>query len=335
MKLYEVEKNLKIKDLLFERITDSNSLEELLKQISRGLKNGLEITSTFDDWLENRFKYQFVWLDKDDYIRALVRALWLAPQFAGTDFGQSRQRDMAQVWTDTARGFLGEIALSRFLKDKFNLDTKFDTKRGKIEEFLPSDIKEIRFPDDSWRSPRIRVSIKTTKFNGRWLDVPGAQYQHSDVFILVKVGILRQHFLAFLKAISFLKDKLFPLGKDLKELNEKSSLELWEEIPEFESIPSYIAGFIDIRSLNLPIHSIGIRKGGKKPVRLIIFSGIGIFTPENILNHDIIKKIDPAKEAQRIDIDPIINGYTGKKFFAHSGGLNYGHEKWLKITNEI
>ena len=63
----------------------------------------LEVEGDFESWLE-RFKYQFLLLDKDDYSRAHVRAFWLAPRFVATDFGGSRQRDMGQVWTDTAKG---------------------------------------------------------------------------------------------------------------------------------------------------------------------------------------------------------------------------------------
>jgi len=32
---------------------------------------------------------------------------------------------------------------------------------------------------------------------------------HSDVYVLVRVGITREHFIAFLKAISVIRDKLF------------------------------------------------------------------------------------------------------------------------------
>lgn len=324
----------KIDTVLKEKITDADSVKELSNQIIKGAESGLEINSSFEDWFENRFKYQFAWLDKDDYSKALVRALWLAPVFAGTDFGASRQRDMAQVWTDTARGFLGEIVFSKFLKQKFEIDTKFDTRRGSIDKFLPSDINKIKLPNKSWIQPKINISIKTTKFNGRWLDVPGAQYNYSDVFILIKLGILRGHFLAFLKAISFLKDKLFPLGKNLKELDDVSSKELWEEIPEFEPIPSYIAGFIDKRKINLPIHYLEVRRKGLKNICLLISQGIGIFTPDNIRNHQTVKEIDPEGKL-RIEIEPIIKSFTGQKFFAHSGGLYYGKEKWQELIDKF
>jgi len=39
---------------------------------------------------------------------------------------------MAQVWTDAARGFLGEIALSKFLLEKFGVEVKLETRRGEL-----------------------------------------------------------------------------------------------------------------------------------------------------------------------------------------------------------
>ena len=58
-------------------------------------------------------------LDKDDYSRALIRSLWVAPNLAAVDFAGGRLRDFAQLWTDTARGSLGEIAVQKFLKNNF------------------------------------------------------------------------------------------------------------------------------------------------------------------------------------------------------------------------
>lgn len=323
--------NSEIENILKEKISNTNSVQMLIAHLLRGAEGALELEGSFESWLE-RFKYQFQWLDKDDYSRALIRALWLAPHFAGTDFGSSRQRDLGQVWTDTARGFLGEIALSNFLKERFSVETRLDTSRGDLTEFLPTDIAEMKLPKEEWREPKLKISIKTTKFNGRWLDLPGAQFEHSDVFVLVKLGILRQHFLAFLKAISFLKDKLFVKAKNLGELDEDDAKELWDEIPEFEPIPSYIAGFIYKSDINLPIHEINIRLVGKfeRTKRLEVSQGIGLFTPENIRSLQKVQEIDPSGSC-RIVIVPIIDSLTGQHFFAHSGGLQYGEENWNRL----
>ncbi|MFW6172232.1 MAG: hypothetical protein ACOC5T_00605 [Elusimicrobiota bacterium] len=322
-----------VKEILLEKMNDESGADKLAEMLLRGARGGLELDDSFEQWLE-RFKYNFVWLDRDDYSKALVRALWLAPVFAGTDFGSSRQRDMGQVWTDTARGFLGEIAFTNFLKKKFNIQTKLDTRRGDLTEFLPTDIAEIKMSGKEWRSASLKVSMKTTKFNGRWLDVPGAQFEHSDVFVLIKVGILRHHFLAFLKAISFLKDKLFVSAKSLGELSENDAKELWDEIPEFEPIPAYIPGFLEKREINLPIHMVNAKVRGRKHIRISISQGIGLFSPSSIRNNEEIKKLDPRGEL-RIEIDPIIDSLTGVHFFAHSGGLSYGKKEWEELLNKL
>lgn len=325
----------KVAKFLKEKIQDQNYANKLALQILKGAEEGLEFDETdFEDWFENRFKYQFVWLNKDDYSKALVRALWLAPVFAGTDFGSSRQRDLAQVWSDTARGFLGEIAVSSFLKEKFDVEASLDTRRGELSEFLPTDIVKIKFPHQEWRSPNMKISIKTTKFNGRWLDVPGAQIEHSDIFVLVKIGILRHHFLAFLKAISFLKDKLFPRAKNLGELDDVMADELWNEIPQFDPIPAYIAGYLNKRELNLPIHQLVCRKKGRTNVRIAVTQGIGIFSKETLRNNDEIKKLDPS-ENLRIEIEPIIKSITTPHFLAHSGGLKWGEENWNSLIKQL
>jgi len=325
----------RIAEVLRSQIHDQNVVNSLANQVYRGVTEGLELeTLTFDEWFDNRFKYQLVWLTKDDYVKALTNALWLAPVFAGTDFGSSRQRDMAQVWTDTARGFLGEIALSRFLSDKFGARVKTDFRRGELEEFLPSDITGIMLPDSGWIEPRLKLSIKTTKFNGRWLDAPGAQLEHSDVFVLVKIGIMRHHFLAFLKAISFLKDKLFPSAADLGVLNSEQAEQLWNELPTFDPIPAYIAGYIKKDELNLPIHMLNAKLRGRKTKRIVISQGIGLFSKESLRSNAVIQQLDPEGNLD-IEIEPIIDSLTGQHFLAHSGGLKYGKHNWRRIIGML
>lgn len=321
-------------DILKTKIKDEDSAKTLAVQLLRGAEGGLEFNISFKDWLVKLEKH-LVWLDREDYVRALTRALWLAPQFAATDYGGSRQRDMAQVWTDTARGFLGEIALAKFFKEKFCIGIKLDRRRGDLAEFLPTDIAQIKLPDQEWRRPRKMVSIKTAKFNGRWLDAPGAQIEHSDIFILSRIGILRHHFLAFLKAISFLKDKLFVTARDVGELSEEEAEQLWNEIPEFELFPASIVGWLNKNELNLPIHMINAKVRGIKHRRIAVAQGVGLFTPETIRNHALICELDPQGDITRIDIEPIIEGFTGRKFLAHSGAFKNDEENWHQLISML
>jgi hypothetical protein len=318
----------------FGKELEQATAEFLCGQLLRGAEAGGELDEVEEEeWLA-RLSFQLVWLDSADYTRALVRAIWLAPRFAATDFGTSRQRDLAQVWTDTARGFLGEIGVQRFLQVRFGIDCKLTTRRGELEEFLPSDIEKIRKPEDTaFKEPRLTVSIKTGKFNARWLDLPGAQFGHSDVYSFVKLGIARTHFLSFLKNISFIRDKLIPKAQELRELDDQDAQELWDELPDFEPIPAYIAGFLERASLHLPIHEVTARRRGRKHLRVEISGGVGLFTRSNV--QEYIEELDP-EGVLRVTVDPIIESLTeSAHFLANSGALTFGPENWASLVERL
>ena len=207
---------------------------------------------SFEMWLQQRASFGTVMLDSTDYVTALTHALRIAPNLAATDYGTSRQRDLGQLWTDVARGFLGEIGLAKFMRERFGLDLVLDYTLGPIADYLPSDIKAIKIADGNLVEPSVKISFKTTKFNGIWLDIPGAQIGHSDVFVLIKLGISREHFLAFLKWISFIRDKLLPRAVESGAINKTQANNLWDSLPEFKKIPCYICGFLDDRLIKSP-----------------------------------------------------------------------------------
>jgi hypothetical protein len=158
-----------VKKILSSKISQAKSVDTLTEQILGSAEVGLEYN---DSWVR-RFRYHLVWLDNDDYTAALAKALYLAPKLAPTDYGGSRQRDLAQVWTDTVRGFLGERAMAKFLLRQFGIDAKFILRRGETEEFLSNDLERVKRRGKKWRKPRIDTSIKTSKFNGRSFPTPG------------------------------------------------------------------------------------------------------------------------------------------------------------------
>lgn len=333
------EEGKEVAKILSQKIKDIRTAEELASQLLSGALSGLEVRtedpSSFKTWLEQRLQYQLTWLDKEDYARALIRALWLAPRFAATDFGGARQRDFAQLWTDTARGFLGEIALQRFLSEKLGFEIELDVRRGNLEEFLPSDIK-VRDPrSGQFRAPKKNVSIKTAKFNARWLDLPGAQFEHSDVFVLVKIGISRLHFSAFLKEISFLRDKLFAMARNLGELDNEQANKLWEETPDFIPIPAYVAGYIEKQELQMPVHQINCHVRGRKNRRITITHGVGIFCLRNVRQHPEVMRVDPTGSLP-VEVEPIISLLSeSKHFLAHSGALKFGAEAWSSLVKSL
>ena len=94
------------------------------------------------------------------------------------------------------------------------------------------------------REPRINVGIKATKWNGIWLDIPGDQFSHSDIHVLVKVGVGRDHLFAFFKEISVFRDKVLKCGMQAGCLDQDEADTIFNNIPSFAPIPAYISGFV-------------------------------------------------------------------------------------------
>ena len=324
-----------------QKITnDERVLNELNATLKRGAVNSGETEDSEDslnEWFSNRFEPNSIILDKDDYSKALIRSLWIAPNLAALDFSGGRLRDFAQLWTDTARGFLGEIAVQKFLKQNFNFDTYIETRRGKVEEFMPSDISIIEEGATKPRMSQIKVSIKTTKFNGRWLEIPESQFKQSDIFVLIKLGISRFHFSSYLKSLETIK-QIFETGIKLKELNDEQIRILSKEIPDWLPIPAYICGFVAKNGLNIPIDSLDFKTprkrkkdaNGIRPISCVdIQGGVGLFS------YETIKQL-PEIEALHLSQDiPINIAGIGKEvdgnFYASSGRLKFSKKDWAEL----
>jgi hypothetical protein len=325
-----------VKTILSTHISENNAIH-LSEQLIRGADGGLEIVD-FEKWIEERFKPQLVWMNNDDYTRAITRALPQALKFAAADFGSSRQRDLGQLWTDTARGFLGEIAFQRFLQERYTITIEHDITMDKSrEEYIATDIKAIKdATNGNMRLPKLNVSVKTGKFNARWMDEYAAsKTARIDALVFVRVGTVREHFIAFLKAISFISTKLFPAAEKLGELTAKESQELWKSIPEFEPIPAYISGFLLRRTLRFPIHEIHINLVGRKNQKIVLSHGVGNFSLDVLRADERIKAIDPDSRLP-IVIDGIGCEVTDTPhFFANTGALSFGSENWRAFLELI
>jgi hypothetical protein len=323
-------------------ISDKRIREEISSTMIRGAENSGETEEfgrNITTWFNTRFKPNCVVLDRTDYSKALIRSLWIAPNLAALDFVGGRLRDFAQLWTDTARGFLGEIAIQKFLKNSHNLDIYLETRRGEAKEFMPSDVLVIEKGTDKPRASKTRVSIKTTKFNGRWLEIPESQFRQSDVFVCVKLGISRYHFTSYLKETV---KQLLREGLSIKELNEEQVQTLTNEIPEWNSIPAYVSGFVDKEKLHLPIDNLHFRTprkrtknaNGVRPIsRIEIEGGIGLFSDSTIHELPEIKKLGVPPDIQ-VDIAGIEKEVDGN-FYASTGLLTFRTESWKEIIQRI
>ena len=197
------------------------------------------------DWYENRFKPYLFILGESEYTEATIQSLRIQFLIAGTDFGSSRQRDMGQKWADTIRGYLGELGVKQIIQKKFNLDVSLGHEPGTLAEYLPLDIHGVRNnSNDPYRKPNLNISIKTTKSNGIWLDIPGEQFSHSDVYVLSLIGVGVDHLFSFFKHLSVFKDKILKKGLDSNCINQVEADEIYDKVPSFKKIYGYIPGFI-------------------------------------------------------------------------------------------
>lgn len=328
---------------LGQQISESNSID-LAKQIVRGADGGSEFDENgFEEWLNNRFLPQTIWLSSDDYARGITRALPQALIFAGSDFGSSKQRDLGQLWTDTARGLLGEIAVQRFFTEKLGMHIQQDTSLDQdLDDYISTDIKFVKSPSGEYRPTKINTSIKTGKFNARWLDEYSApKIAQIDAFIFVRLGTPKEHFVAYLKDISFLKSKLFPKAIELGELTTDASAALWDSIPEFEPIPAYVSGFLMRQDLTYPIHSVTAEITGSENYRgrdtrkIYIRKGVGVFTRNNLYALPEFQRLDPEGRLKVI-VEGIEKEVDNKDhFYANTGSFNYEIENWRRFASRL
>jgi hypothetical protein len=322
---------------------DSGKLPKALKGFEEEVCEGavrardIEVFGDYSRWIE-WLGWASVVLDENDYLKAAVYGLNLAPKLAGTDYGTARQRDLGQLWTDVIRGFLGEIAVAKWLKERLGIIAELDYRLGPLEEFLASDIKSV-----AGREPRLKVSIKTTKLSGLWLDVPGAQIEHSDVFILVRVGVTREHFIAFLKRISVIRDKLMKEAVERGLVKREEIEQIWDSIPEFTAVPAYIAGFLDKTGIQDRLRdrtAVVEADGDVKKKKVVINRFLGFWHPgediyEKKLKELLRRKGKPVRDEMSIEFEGIGDFSKTLHFIASSGVLKKKKEDWEKLIERL
>lgn len=221
---------------------DIDSAELILRKAKEG---GEVAGKCYESWLNERFLPNIVKIDLSDYTRMCVDALKILGNTAATDYGSSRQRDLGQLWADMTRGYLGEIAVKNFLKAKWDIDITLGHEIGELVEYLPTDIEKIKDSSGKFRQANLKVSIKATKWNGIWLDIPGDQFNHSDIHLMTKVHTGRDHLFAFFKVISVFKDKVLKKGIEEGAIDETQAGDIFTKLPDFKPIVAYIAGFAE------------------------------------------------------------------------------------------
>ncbi len=229
--------------------------------LEKALTGGETDKDRAGEWLNERFIPNTVFIDEKGYAEMCIDALKILAKTSASDYGSSRQRDLGQLWADMTRGYLGELAFKIFLKSKYGIDVELGHEAGDLKDYLPADIHSIKSVDGTTRAPKIRLGIKTTKWNGIWMDLPGDQFNHSDAHIFIKVGTGRDHLFSYFKKIGVF-DKIFQVGKEIGHLTDAEVSTLYDALPTFRPIPAYICGFVQ-GGEKYPNLSYGGSKGRK------------------------------------------------------------------------
>jgi len=166
-------------------------------------------------------------LNKDDFVDALKFAIKI--NYSGhtrADFGTSRQRSVTQAVENWTQGALAEIALVKFIEQKFNvkLELEFRIFEGTIvgQDIISVTRGRVTNP------PRKRVSVKSGKENGMILIVPTNEVERaervSDFYVFVRI--------------------IYPTDFILRLLRDHPDIaDIRDNIPEFEEFGAEIVGY--------------------------------------------------------------------------------------------
>lgn len=185
--------------------------------------------SSLDEWKAN-FKWRTVSLDRKDYDLCLDFAL--AIHFKGyvlANWGTATQREFGQKLSNWMRGQLGEVAVKKFLHERFNVAVELDFD-------IYSSIVEQDVIFFKGRKPKLGIGIKASKPKSNTLILTKNEVEidtrSSDVYIFCRVDLPDDHLLRISR------EEVVESMKDQPHFDKYGT-----DIPHFKDINCEIAGF--------------------------------------------------------------------------------------------
>lgn len=211
-------------------------------QLDKIIKNGKELRSfkitghgnayfvnkdEVDSW-KNRKRERTVDLDRTDFLRAFRFAMDI--NYSGhtrTDFGTARQRSTTQAVENWTQGALAELALSKFIEQKFEVKLKLEFRVVGEGVIIGQDIVSV-VRNRVENPPRKRISVKSGKENGMVLIVKPNEVENddrvSDLYVFVRVF--------------YPEDFIFRLLRNHSELSNMT-----DRIPDLGEVKAEIVGY--------------------------------------------------------------------------------------------
>jgi len=190
-------------------------------------------------WLKD-YKWRTIELTVKDY--ALCLDFALAQHFRGyvlSDWGTARQREFGQKITNWIKGQLAEVAVKKFLKEKFGKVVKLDFEIH--DAIVPQDIIGV-IEDGTKREPRIGIGIKSSKPKSAYLVLSENEVilddRKSDVYIFCRPNMPDDHLLRLTK------DAVMEVVKKEQHFSSYKN-----KMPNFENMHCEIAGWCSIEEL--------------------------------------------------------------------------------------
>ena len=165
----------------------------------------------------------------------------------------------------------------------------------------------------------MKISIKSIKSNGIWFDIPGAQFNHSDIYILSSLGISVDHLFSYFKNLKIFENVILKKGVQEKIISENHIDEILDLIPNFKKTYGYIPGFIKREVTNVDGFTYEGKKG-RTNYKIHHYSGL--------YKKEFLESIAQNESAKTVDFLGIGQFSTSNKHIFGLKSLSFKDTEW-------